>query len=353
MKVLTAAEMRDVDRLTIERGIPGIVLMENAGARVVEFLARRFAPLSHRRIVVLCGKGNNGGDGLVIARQLFTRFRPKALDVVLVGDPAEMRGDAAASLRMLEACGCPYSRAIAPEMRHAGIVIDALLGTGLTGPATGAMLEAIREINTGFPLARVVAVDIPSGMPSDSPHPAGEFARADCTVTFTAPKIAHALAPNCNRMGELAVAPIGSPADLLVNSTLELIEPSGFAGLLAPRDRSGHKGDYGHALIIGGAPGKAGAAAMAGLAALRAGAGLVTVACSELNLMDVAPELMTAPLADARAALARKDVVAIGPGLGASPEAVELTRSLVASAELPLVIEPSPAPGEPDARCES
>src|SRR5262249_32789015 len=168
MKVLTAAQMREVDRLTIQRGIPGLVLMENAGARVVEFLAERFSPLSSQRIVVICGKGNNGGDGLVVARQLHTRFRPRALHVVLKADAAELRGEAAENLRMLSACGCPFSREVTPEMRLAALVIDGLLGTGLAGPATGAVLDSIREINTGFPLAKIVAVDIPSGMPGDS-----------------------------------------------------------------------------------------------------------------------------------------------------------------------------------------
>ena len=171
MKVLTAAQMREVDRRTIEMGIPGMVLMENAGHRVVELLAEKFAPLEGQRIVVLCGKGNNGGDGMVVARQLFTRFHPRALDVVLFAAPEDLKGDAAHNYRMLEVCGCPVTREIPAAARLATVVVDALLGTGINGPATGAMLEAIREINHGFPLAKVVAVDIPSGMPSDSGIP--------------------------------------------------------------------------------------------------------------------------------------------------------------------------------------
>src|SRR5215470_10478612 len=124
MKVLTAAQMREVDRRTIEMGIPGIVLMENAGHRVVEFLAEKFAPLSSQRIVILCGKGNNGGDGLVVARQLFTRFRPASLDVVLLAHPDDLKGDAGANLRMLEVCGCPFVHEITPAMQSASIVVD-------------------------------------------------------------------------------------------------------------------------------------------------------------------------------------------------------------------------------------
>src|SRR3954453_7578928 len=155
MKVLTAAEMREVDRQTIELGIPEAALMGNAAARVVELIAERFAPLSEQRIVVLCGKGNNGGDGLVIARQLRSRFAPRSVDVVRV-EPVDE---------------------ITPAMRHATLVVDALLGTGIQGGARGRSLELIREINTGFPLAKVVAVDIPSGMPSDSGRSENEFAR--------------------------------------------------------------------------------------------------------------------------------------------------------------------------------
>lgn len=342
MKVLTAAQMREVDRLTIERGIPGIVLMENAGQRVVEFLAERFAPLASQRIAIICGKGNNGGDALVVARQLHTRFAPRSLDVVLTIDPAELQGDAAANFRMLTACGCPVLRDVTAETRIATLVVDGLLGTGLKGPAAGAVLESIRDINSGFPLAKIVSIDIPSGMPSDSGAPLGESVRADYTVTFTALKVSQALPPNCDHMGDLSVAPIGSPAELYQDVSLELVEQDQFRDLLAPRNPGAHKGDFGHVLVIGGAQGKTGAAAMSGLAALRAGAGLVTVACSELNFTAVAPELMTAPLPDSRTiseVTKKKDVIAIGPGLGASPELVSLTRSLVAKSDLPMVVD--------------
>jgi len=334
--------MREVDRLTIERGIPGIVLMENAGVRVVEFLAARFSPLSSQRITILCGKGNNGGDALVVARQLYTRFPPRTLDVVLTVDPAELQGDAATNFRMLTACGCPFSCELAPEMEMATLVIDGLLGTGLKGPATGIALDRIRDINNRFPLAKVVAIDIPSGLPSDSATPFGEFVRADYTVTFTAPKISQALPPNCDQIGELIVAPIGSPAELYDDVSLELVERSQFRDLLASRPRGAHKGDFGHVLVIGGAKGKTGAAAMSGLAALRAGAGLVTVACSVPELAAVAPELMTAPLPDSRTVdeiAKKKDVLAIGPGLGSDAELAALTRTLVAKSDLRMVVD--------------
>ncbi len=353
MKVLTAAEMREVDRLTIEAGIPGIVLMENAGHRVMEFLGERFAPLSAQRIVVLCGKGNNGGDGLVIARQFHTRVCPAELHVVLLAAPEELQGDAAANYRMLTACGCPVHTEIPAEARCATLVIDALLGTGVVGAASGAMLEGIRAINRDFPLAQVLAVDIPSGMPSDGAAAGGETARADYTVTFTAPKVAQVMPPNCDAVGELVVRPIGSAASLYEKVWLSLLEPAMFRELLAPRAPSGHKGTYGHALIVAGSRGKSGAAAMSGLAALRAGAGLVTVASAASAIAEIsmhAAELMTEPLRETEsgvialnAALASaaegKTVIAVGPGLGRAPHIGALVHGLVESCAQPMVLD--------------
>ena len=337
MKVLTAAQMRDVDRRTNELGIPGIVLMENAAHRVVEVLEKRFAPLAAQRIVVLCGKGNNGGDGMAIARQIHTRFAPE-MCVVLLAAPDSLKGDAAANHRMLQACGCPVLREIPPEARNATLVVDALLGTGISGPAAGAALEGIREINRGFPLAQVVAVDIPSGMSSDSGDSLGECARADCTVTFTAPKVAHALPPNCGRIGHLTVAPIGSPPELFEDILLTLAEPAVFRHLLAPRPRAGHKGTFGHVLAIAGSSGKTGAAAMTGLAALRAGAGLVTVASSAA--IPAAPELMTESLDAGLDTLAEgKTVIAMGPGLGRTPETDALVTHALTHLTQPLILD--------------
>ena len=356
MKVLTAAQMREVDRRTIGLGIPGIVLMENAAHRVVEFLAERYRPLAEQRIAVLCGKGNNGGDGLAIARQLFTRFHPAALDVVLLAAPEELRGDAAANFQMLRACGCPVVHETPASACNATLVIDALLGTGLNGPAAGRMLEAIRAINTAFPLAQVVAVDIPSGMPSDTGDPAGETARADATVTFTAPKVAHAVPPNCDRMGETAVGAIGSPMELTEGDAgiwLSLIEPEMFRHLLAPRPRDGHKGTFGHVLVVGGSRGKTGAPAMSGMAALRAGAGLVTVASAASAIPQIAahmPELMTEPLeendagtisssVDLAGIAAGKTVLAMGPGLGRHPDVSALVERAHEEFAGPMVLD--------------
>src|SRR5579863_7940118 len=139
--------MREVDRQTIERGIPGIILMENAGSRVVDFLLKTFAPLGEHRIIVICGKGNNGGDGFVIARQLFTRKLCRQLTVLEIADPGNLTGDALANRKMLDASGCPVVRELPFEAKFATILLDAILGTGLTGPAKGPALNAIRLIN--------------------------------------------------------------------------------------------------------------------------------------------------------------------------------------------------------------
>jgi NAD(P)H-hydrate epimerase len=215
------------------------------------------------------------------------------------------------------------------------------------------MLEAIREINCAFPLAKVVAVDIPSGMPADAGEPVGEFARAHATVTFTAPKIAHVLPPNCDHVGELRVGAIGSPPRFYQDVWRALVEPSMFRDLLAPRPRAGHKGTFGHVLVVAGSRGKTGAAAMTGLGALRAGAGLVTVASASSAIAEIsshAPELMTEPLAETSigsiALNARleplaegKTVIAMGPGLGRHPDIDMLVASATERFPQPMVLD--------------
>jgi NAD(P)H-hydrate epimerase len=312
---------------------------------VVEYLAKAFSPLGEQRIVVLCGRGNNGGDGFAVARQLLTRFHPKRLDGVLAGSEADLHGDAALNYRMWRFCGGSVQPGITPEMRTATLLIDALLGTGLKGPATGRMLELIREVNGGFPLAAVVAVDIPSGMPSDGPMKEGECVRAGATVTFTAPKVGQIVGPNYESCGELIVGEIGSPARLYENAKLHVTDRSEIADLFAPRDRNANKGNYGHALIVAGGPGKTGAAAMAGVAALRAGAGLVTVCSSESALPVIAghsPELMTEPVRDfddvARFAK-NKTVVAMGPGMGTGTATSDIVHRAFAELPMPLLVD--------------
>jgi NAD(P)H-hydrate epimerase len=293
--VLTAEQMREADRRTLAQGTPGDVLMERAGTRVVEVLEREFAPLASQRVVIFCGKGNNGGDGLVVARLL--EGRVAALQVVRAEDAER------------------------PVDHDATIVVDALLGTGFRGEVQGRYSEMIRAINEDFRNAKIVAVDIPSALQ----------VRADITVTFAAPKVDLVMGSGAENVGRMIVADIGIPQEFL-QSDLHLSEAHDFAALLQPRKRDSNKGMYGHVLVIGGAPGKSGASAMAGLAALRAGAGLVSVACADAS--KLVPELMTESLE--HFSLERKTVLAVGPGLGPAPE---LLKNLMSEAKIPMIID--------------
>jgi NAD(P)H-hydrate epimerase len=358
MKILTADAMREVDRLTIARGIPGIILMENAGSRVVEYLQEAFSPLSRHRVVILCGKGNNGGDGFVIARQLFQRRLCLRLTVIEAFPKHELTGDAALARTMLEVSGCPVLSEIPDEALQATVVVDAVLGTGVRGAATGRALEFIKAINERFPYAAKVAVDIPSGFPTDAIEPAGESVRADHTVTFTALKRSQAFSPSYEAMGSLQVYPIGTPDELCEADpkyTLRMTTKADIAHLFAPRQRNSNKGMYGHVLVVGGSTTKSGAPGMTGLSTLRSGAGLVTVASAShaiTNIASIAPELMTEPLPQTEEGhvsrhaknvveglLKNKTVLAIGPGLGTADETVSLVRDLYESVDLPVVID--------------
>jgi NAD(P)H-hydrate epimerase len=356
--------MREVDRVTIERGLPGLVLMENAGARVYELLAHRFSPLERQRVVILCGKGNNGGDGLVVARHLITRGRPASLQVILLCDSTELEGDAAANYRMFRAVDGEVTAV--PDLESwqrargalgtATLLVDAVLGTGLQGPVRARVLEVIRDVNARVPAERIVAVDIPSGLSSDSGELSGESISAAHTVTFTAPKVAQIFPPAAERCGTLHVAAIGTARSVLESNPafkLWLLEAADIAGLFHPRERTAHKGQFGHVLVVGGSRAKPGAVLMAGTAALRAGAGLVTVATAASatgTIVGRTPELMTEPVKEGDdgsigVAAFRKEwfdgktVVAAGPGLGTGSSNQQLLCRIMKEAALPLVID--------------
>jgi len=359
MKITTAEEMRNIDRATTERfGVPSLTLMENAGGAVARFILQHYPQAN--RIAVICGKGNNGGDGFVVARKLHRAGR--VVEVLLLGSRTELKGDALAMferlpLRPIEVTSPQELEAESSRsLGNCDLIVDAILGTGFNPPVRGLYAGAIAAMNSsGKP---VVAVDIPSGADSDAMTPqSGEgIAKADAIVTFTAPRPAHVFG-NLTR-GPVLVAPIGSPPEAIVSSlNLEVTTPRDFAALLAPRPRDSNKGMYGHALIVGGSFGKSGAAAMAGMAALRAGAGLSTVATPARVLTSVASfaaELMTEPLPETAAgsiALAAAEsgrftdlakpmtVVAIGPGLGRDPETVEFVQEAVRQTKVPLVLD--------------
>ena len=308
MKILTAAQMQRIDRLTTERyGVPSLTLMENAARGVVEFLGERFAPLGQQRIVILCGRGNNGGDGFVVARLLGDQgLKPR---VLLFAEPRKVQGDAAVNLERLAISGMPEVvesseawQRIKLSLKGTTLLVDALLGTGLTKPLGGLLLEVVRNVNTELAGAQVVAVDLPSGISADSGEVIGEHVRADFSVTFTAPKIAHIFPPACERVEEWALRQIGTPPEALESDSelfLNLACREDFAWMARPRKPDAHKGSFGHVLILAGSVGKTGAAALAATAALRAGAGLVTVATAASALPIVASlgmEYMTEPL---------------------------------------------------------
>jgi NAD(P)H-hydrate epimerase len=358
MKITTAAEMREIDRVTTEKfGVPSLTLMENAGAALARFVVGKYPKAW--RFTIFCGKGNNGGDGFVTARKLGDQGRRAT--VVLLCDPAELKGDAAEMFKLMrlepvvvKSAEQLRDEAVALALR-ADVIVDAILGTGFRPPVTGLYAEAIKVINASR--KPVVAVDIPSGADADSFNPTDELrARADHIVTFTAPRPAHVFGGLTR--GETSVAPIGSP-DEAIQSLLkmEVTTPRDFAAFLADRNPDGHKGTYGHALIVGGSLGKSGAAAMAGISVLRSGAGLSTIATPRSVLPMVAaftPEIMTEPLAETdqgtispealgyeRMAhlLDAKDVVALGPGIGRYPATVNFVRQFVDDCKVPLVID--------------
>jgi NAD(P)H-hydrate epimerase len=375
MKVLTADEMREVDRLTTERyGIPSIQLMEAAGTRVADACHAwiNTATSEPRYIAVLCGKGNNGGDGLVAARHL--QLLGAKVKVYLFSELRDLRGDAATNLQRWTATGnnvisitdeAAWQTAW-PEISKAHIVLDAIFGTGFRAAVAGVIAKAITTINrhsknaTAARPALILAVDTPSGLPSDGQPAEGPVLYAHRTVTFTAPKPGQLISRDSAAVGMLEVANIGSPASLIEEigrGPLRWLEPQEFANFSLIRTADSHKGLYGHALIVAGSLGKSGAAVMAGYAALRAGAGLVTVATPDVVLPIVAsahPELMTEPLAatpQGTAAISSlskkrfdrleesKNVLALGPGLGLEPETQDFIRKVVSRTELPLVLD--------------
>ena len=367
MKITSAAEMREIDRATSERfGVASLTLMENAGTAVANFILSDYPRAE--RVAILCGKGNNGGDGFVVARKLLAAGC--SVRLLLLASPEELRGDAAAMFQKLSLMPLVVQEpggldsAEAREMFGSDLLVDALLGTGFRPPVDDLYAVAIRKMNESA--APVVAVDIPSGANADGMQPVRGrdspiVARADAVVTFTGPRPAHVFAQLTN--GPTVIAPIGSPDEAIQSKlNLNLSTPADFSKLLAPRARDANKGSYGHVLVVGGSVGKAGAAAMAGLSALRVGAGLSTVATPKSVLPAVAgfhPELMTHALPEteegtissrlledeaARSVFfTRRAVIAIGPGISRNPETAQFVRNVlhpgIAGGAVPYVLD--------------
>jgi NAD(P)H-hydrate epimerase len=353
--------MQAVDRAAIkELGIPGPVLMENAAIGVVDAIGESYPEAESAAI--FCGPGNNGGDGLAIARHLAVRGYD--VQVFLAFSGKKPSSDAAAQLGICRRMELPIidlgeeeedlAEAVAVA-READLIVDALYGTGLARPLSGPLVTLIQDLND-LPVPRV-AVDIPSGLHGSRAEIFGPHIEADLTVTFAAFKIAHIFAPAADAMGDLVVADLGIPPALVEQAEggLHLLDAEELAALVPERPAAGHKGDFGHVLIVAGSPGKAGAAILAARAAVRAGTGLVTAAVPEPLLATVdlgSVESMTLALPAgpggqlAAAAVDRllaaaegKQAVALGPGLGQEEETAEAIRRLVREIALPLVID--------------
>ena len=356
MKIVSAAEMREIDRMTSERfGVPSLTLMENAGSAVAAFVLERYS--SAQSFGVVCGKGNNGGDGFVAARKLLSAG--KNVQVLLLCDPSELRGDAAEMFGRLPVrpvivrSGEDLKTEQARAVFTRDVLLDAILGTGFRPPVSELYGAAISAMNA--PAASIVAIDIPSGADADvMGRQTGAVARADAVVTFTAPRPAHIFG-NLTA-GPTVVSPIGSPDEAIVTALkLNVITAREVAPLIGPRPADSNKGNFGHVLVIGGSLGKSGAAAMAGFSALRVGAGLSTVAIPRSVMATVAgfhPELMTEPLPETEAGtisqnaleqleeLAKnKTVLAIGPGISRNPETAECVRTVVKRTKIPIVLD--------------
>jgi hydroxyethylthiazole kinase-like uncharacterized protein yjeF len=361
VRVLNAQQMREADRRTIvDVGIPSIVLMENAGRQVVAAIESAYEALTSMHVAILCGRGNNGGDGFVVARTLLERDTDAT--VYLLGQAAEVKGDARTNLDVLRALGADIveiADAAAWELHGTDVlgsdlIVDALVGTGLTAPLAGLMETVVADVNAST--RSVVAIDLPSGLSADRPDPIGPTMHASMTITLGAPKLPLVLPPGEALAGNLVIAEIGIPRaviDEVEGPWVELLTKEGMRPLVEPRSPDSHKGDYGRVLIVAGSRGKIGAAGLAALAALRSGAGLVTVATPTSSLPTVAAlglEFMTLGLAeDAEGRViasavdqvlsVASDVIAVGPGLGRSDEVKAFVHSLVERSGVPVVID--------------
>jgi ADP-dependent NAD(P)H-hydrate dehydratase / NAD(P)H-hydrate epimerase len=356
MKIVSAEDMRAIDRATSERfGVPSLTLMEQAGTAVAEYVLSNHC--SAHRIVVFCGKGNNGGDGFVAARVL--EEKGKAVQVILLADPADLGGDAArmyAKLPVVATIARSSEELRSEPVRRllaADLYLDAILGTGFKPPVRGLYAEAIEMLNASP--RPVIAVDIPSGADADGMAPqTGLMVRAQGIVTFTAPRPAHVFSQLTP--GPTVVADIGSPNEAIVSELhLNVLTAHDIAPLLGPRPADSNKGKFGHVLVVGGSLGKAGAAAMAGFSALRVGAGLSTVVTAKSVLPTVAgfhPEIMTEPLPETAGGTISpealepvsdlskgKSVLAIGPGISRFPATSDFVRALVATSRVPVVLD--------------
>lgn len=361
MRVLNTQQMREADRQTIDEvGIPSIVLMENAGRQAVAAMEAAFDDLSTSKVGVICGRGNNGGDGFVVARTLAQRGI-EAL-VFLLGSVTEIRGDARTNLEILGHLGLTVLEITnaqewelhSTELGECELIVDAILGTGFHGQLSGLMETVVADVNgLGVP---IVAIDLPTGLSADSHEVAAEAIEASMTITLAAPKLPLVLPPADAYGGDLVIADIGIPSsviDELEGPWVELLTRERMREVVPTRAADSHKGDFGRVLVVAGSLGRTGAAHLAALGALRSGAGLVTVAAPKSCVPIVAammPEYMTEPLEETAAGSIdfsavdhvldlKADVIALGPGLGQDPSTAAFIQAIVERAGVPIVLD--------------
>jgi NAD(P)H-hydrate epimerase len=353
--------MREADRRTIDDiGIPGIVLMENAGRQIVSAMEAHIDGLHGGTVAVLAGLGNNGGDGFVVARTLMQRGIDAS--VFVFGRVSDVKGDARTNLNVLGQLGIQVVEIAdaqawelhSGEVLSADVIVDAIFGTGLRDALTGMLETVAADLNaSGKP---VVAVDLPSGLSADSHEPPGPYIEATMTVTLAAPKLPLVLPPAEAGAGDLVIADIGIPLDViddLEGPKLSLLTRETMRALIEPRAQDSHKGDYGRVLVVAGSTGKTGAAFLAAMAALRSGAGLVTVAAprgSVAIIAAMAPEIMTLPLDETpegtidftaldEVLAFQADVIVAGPGLGRAHGTTAFVHALVDRSPATLVLD--------------
>ncbi len=362
MKILNSAEMKRIDQKTIQQvGIPGIVLMENAGLQMVRAIEDMRQPTSPMKVAIFCGKGNNGGDGYVVARHLYNRGH-KPL-IILLGRRKEINGDAKINLNIALNMGIELLEVPTPQLwqnqklllQSFDLIVDAMLGTGLSKPVTGFYKQIIEEINRSG--VTVASVDIPSGLSADTSQVIGTAVKAALTVTFACPKYAHILPPAEEYVGKLVVADISVPHRVIEEEGVRtnLINEELIRKIFPRRKANTHKGHYGHLLIIAGSEGKTGAACLAGEGALRIGTGLVTVAtprsCNPILEVKLT-EVMTAALPETtditisekaieptHHLMEGKSALAIGPGLSLNSQTQYYIQQVVSTSTLPTIID--------------
>jgi ADP-dependent NAD(P)H-hydrate dehydratase / NAD(P)H-hydrate epimerase len=364
MKILTAAQMGEVDRLTTERFlIPSILLMENAGRSFADELAKASPGLNDKRILIFCGRGNNGGDGLVVARYLALRGAKPS--ILIFCDPDNLKGDARTNWEIVQALKLPVqiistvasARLYLRNADAPDVIVDALFGTGLSKPIGADFRPVVEWINKASSKAFVASVDIPSGLRADSFQIPGPAVKAQLTVTFSALKLAHVMPPAADLAGKIVLADIGSPHALFENPEyrMNLIDPEQIQKCLPRRARDSHKGTFGHVFVVAGSRGKSGAALMAGFAALRAGSGLVTIWLPKsLQRIVVGrfPELMTEFLPETDegtsdrmgaekilSQLSQSDALVLGPGMTTHPSTKSLIWELVRRSSVPVILD--------------